>query len=618
MNNSLTLLFCLLFSLNATAQQPPYTPAEERLAGFEQRKTLQKNSLVSNIQFRSAGPTVFGGRVTDVAVHPDDPTIFYLAYASGGLWKTESNGTAFEPIFDQEAVMTIGDIAVDWKNEVIWVGTGEVNSSRSSYSGLGMYRSADGGKSWEHRGLPESHHIGRIILHPTNPDILWVAVLGHLYSPNKERGIYKTTDGGKNWQQVLYVSDDAGAVDLTIDPSNPDILYAASWHRERRAWNFVESGTGSGIWKSTDGGNNWARMNTPKSGFPNGEGVGRIGLAIGQQNGKSVVYAFLDNYFRRPKEKKDEAEEVLTKDDLRSMNKADFLKLEEKKLQKYLKSNGFPEKYTAKEVTKLVETDKIKPIALVEYLENANSLLFDTPVIGAEVYRSDDEGKTWKKTHEGFLDQVYNSYGYYFGSITVSPHNAEKIYIAGVPVLRSEDGGKTWKNINGANVHVDHHIIWANPDRDKHLLLGNDGGLNISYDDGESWIKCNTPAVGQFYSVVVDNAKPYNIYGGLQDNGVWVGPSTYKASHGWHNSGRYPYEFIMGGDGMQVAVDNRNRDIVLYGFPVWELFPFKSRSQRPKIHHPQTRFRGTTLPLELAKSNSSVHSQSGHFIHGGE
>ena len=573
MDKRLITFFLTIFTLSSLAQidQPPSTPGEARLKSMEQRKQLQNESLVANLKFESVGPTVFSGRVTDIAVHPEDPTIFYAAYASGGLWKTENNGTSFKPVFDNEAVMTIGDIAVDWKNDVIWVGTGENNSSRSSYSGVGLYKSTDGGANWEYKGLPESHHIGRIILHPENPNILWVAVLGHLYSPNQERGIYKTTDGGTTWKKTLFVNENAGAIDLVIDPDDPNILYASTWERERRAWNFKESGAGSGIYKSADGGENWTLLNHEESGFPTGEGVGRIGIAITKSEGKTILYSILDNYERRPKEPKED-ETILVKDDLRNISKDDFLKLEDDRISTYLKSNGFPKKYNTKKVKEMVRKDKIKPIDLVEYLEDANSLLFDTPVKGAEVYRSDDEGKTWQKTHEGYLDQVYNSYGYYFGMIRISPHNPDKIYIAGVPVLRSEDGGKTFKNINGDNVHVDHHALWLNPKRDKHLILGNDGGINISYDDGEKWIKCNSPSVGQFYTVTLDNEKPYNIYGGLQDNGVWVGPSTNKPNTRWHSFGKYPFSFLLGGDGMQVAIDNRNSSIVYTGFQFGNYF----------------------------------------------
>jgi photosystem II stability/assembly factor-like uncharacterized protein len=586
-NLILTLTLCLSTSLAwAQLTQPPFTPATERLESMADRQALQENSIVDGIPFRNAGPTVFSGRVADIEVWEKDPSHFYVAYASGGLWKTENNGTTFTPVFDQEAVMTIGDIAVDWDKNTIWIGTGEVNSSRSSYAGLGVYKSTDGGQNWEYLGLGESHHIGRIILHPSDPNTAWVAVLGHLYSPNKERGMYKTTDGGKTWKRTLFINDNAGIVDLMIDPDNPNHLYAASWERTRRAWNFVEAGKGSGIYESTDGGETWALLTTPKSGFPTGEGVGRIGLAMTKDQGKTVLYAALDNYFRRPKEEK-EATDDLTKDMLREMTKDAFLKLEKYKVKDYLESNGFPKKYDVDKVTSMIKKDKITPKTLVEYTENANSLLFDTPVIGLEIYRSDDNGKTWKKTHDDYIDAVYNSYGYYFGQIRVAPNNADKIYFMGVPVMRSDDGGKTFKSINGDNVHVDHHALWVNGDRPGHLVLGNDGGINISYDDGENWIKCNSPAVGQFYAIAVDMAEPYNIYGGLQDNGVWFGSSTYKASDRWHSTGQYPYKSILGGDGMQVAVDTRDNATVYTGFQFGNYYRINTKTGRRKYITPK-------------------------------
>ncbi len=556
----------VLINTTYSQTQPPYTPADERLKGFEQRKALAEKSIVNQVKFRNVGPTVMSGRVVDIDANPADASHFYVAYASGGLWYTTSNGTSFEPLFDNQAVMTLGDIAVNWKDNIIWVGTGENNSSRSSYSGVGMYKSTDGGKSWEHLGLKETHHIGRIILHPTDPNTVWVAALGHLYSPNKERGIYKTTDGGKTWKQTLFVNDNTGGIDLIKDAADPNTLYAGMWERTRRSWDFSESGAGSGIYKSTDGGETWTNMTTEKSGFPVGEGVGRIGLDQFEKDGKSIVYAILDNQFRRAKEKKDK-NEGLTKDDLRNMSKDDFLKLKPAKIKTFLSENGFPRKYSVDRVTAMVKRDEIQPVALVEYLEDANSLLFDSPVKSLEVYRSDDGGKSWTKTHDDYIDNVFNSYGYYFGQIRVSPHNPDKLYIMGVPILISEDGGKTWANINGDNVHVDHHALWVNPNRDKHIINGNDGGVNISYDDGKSWVKCNSPAVGQFYSVNVDMEKPYNVYGGFQDNGVWVGPSTYQlGSTRWHNSGEYPYKGLLGGDGMQVAIDTRDNNTIYTGF----------------------------------------------------
>lgn len=561
---NLTVVFGLIFS-GVLYSQPAPTSFETRLQGYEQRKAMKAGSMLSALTPESIGPSVFSCRVTDVDVNPADPTRFFVAYASGGLWYTESNGTSFKPLFDHEASMTIGDIAVDWTNNVIWVGTGEVNSSRSSYAGTGIYRSADNGKTWDWRGLPESQHIGRIVLHPTDPNTLWVAVLGHLYSPNEARGVYKTTDGGLNWQRTLFAGDTVGAVDIVIDPGDPNTLFAATWERDRKAWNFTGAGAGSGIWKSTDGGDTWKKLDAASSGFPGGNKIGRIGLAAGRKNGKTVLYASLDN--QNPKPPKEESkDDVLTKDQLRTISKADFLNLPEDKVTDFLKQNDFPEKYTAKSVRQMVETDKLKPIALVEYLEDANNDLFETDFIGAEVWRSEDGGQTWRRTHDTPLEQMHFTYGYYFSNIRCMPDDPDQVYLIGFLIIRSEDGGKTWKNINGDNVHVDHHALWLNPAHRGHLVNGNDGGVNISWDNGASWMKCNNPPVGQFYAIATDDDEPYNVYGGAQDNGVWVGPSDYKASSGWVQDGHYPYKELLGGDGMQVQVDTRDNNTVYTGF----------------------------------------------------
>ncbi|MFK7946184.1 MAG: WD40/YVTN/BNR-like repeat-containing protein [Saprospiraceae bacterium] len=613
MKGIILMFAVVLSSLQIFSQtQPSFTKADERLKSETQRQTLRDNSLVSNMEFRNVGPTIMSGRIVDVAVKESDPSHFYAAYASGGLWFTNNNGTSFTPIFDNQTVMTIGDIAVDWQNNTIWVGTGENNSSRSSYAGTGIYKSTDNGNTWEYKGLPESHHIGRIILHPTNPDIIWVAALGHLYSPNAERGVYKTTDGGNTWTKTLFVYENAGAVDLMINPKNPTELYAAIWERTRRAWDFTESGEGSGIHKSTDGGDNWELITTKKSGFPIGEGVGRIGLDLFNGDNSTVLYAILDNQFRRKDDKEAESKLVLTKEKLEKMSKEAFLKVDKKDIKAYLKENDFPKKYSTEKVISMVKNDDIKPVALVDYLYDANRMLFDTPVIGTEVYKSTDGGKTWTKTHDDFIDNVYYSYGYYFGQIRVSPQDVNKIYIMGVPILRSDDGGQSFVSIQGTNVHADHHALWCNPNRAGHIINGNDGGINISYDDGENWIKCNSPAVGQFYAINVDMAKPYNIYGGLQDNGVWVGSSTYKASDSWHQYGKYPYKSIMGGDGMQIEIDNRDNNTVYTGYQFGNYFRINKATgdrsyitPKHKLGEKPLRFNWQT-PIKLSSHNQDI------------
>jgi photosystem II stability/assembly factor-like uncharacterized protein len=579
-----TLLLFTFTSILGLHAQNSITPTsdEARWKGYEQRKKLETSSIVANVPFRAVGPTIQSCRVTDIDVNPQDPTQFYVAYASGGLWKTENNGTTFSPKFDHEIVMTIGDIAVNWQKNIIWVGSGESNSSRSSYAGAGVFKSSDEGKTWQYCGLGESHHIGRIVLHPTNPDIVYVAVLGHLYSSNKERGVYKTTDGGKTWIQCLSVDENTGAIDLVLDAQNPDNLYVAMWHRERRAWNFVESGKTSGIYKSSNAGANWTKISTPESGFPNGDGNGRIGLCLFQKDGKKSLYAVMDNQAAKPEKdqkKDDEDKDVLTKKALKKMTKEQFLKLSEDQINDFLKDNDFPEKTNAKDILTKVKEGKMTIATLIEYLEDANTNLFETEVKGAELYRSDNDGQTWVKTHEKYLDGLFYTYGYYFATVAVAPYDQNQIYIMGMPIVRSDDGGKTFKYTGADNVHADHHALWINPNRKGHLINGNDGGINISYDGGEHWIKCNNPPVGQIYNVAVDMATPYNVYGGFQDNGVWMGPSTSKPDNvEWLQEGQYAFKSIMGGDGMQIAVDTRDNKTVYTGFQFGNYYKVNTES----------------------------------------
>lgn len=578
--------FILLCSSTLSFAQVTPTPADERRQAFSQRQLLQEDSPVRGLRFTSIGPSIMSGRVTDVAVDPDSPSHFYVAYASGGLWETKDNGTTFSPLFDDQSVMTIGDIDVHWASGTIYVGTGEVNSSRSSYAGDGVYRSTDGGKNWQHLGLEESHHIGRLVVDQEDLDRVWVAALGHLYGPNPERGVYRTTDGGKNWTKTLYVDENSGAVDLIRDPQNPDELYAATWQRERKAWNFVESGPGSGIYHSTDGGANWRKLSTGGSGFPVGEGAGRIGLAISyDEAGQRHLYASIDNYFRREAEEEDE--ETLTKNRLRTMPKEEVLRLKNYLLDDFLRTNGFPRELDAKTLRAKIESGEVTPLQLVEYLEDANSLLFDTPVKGFELYHSTD-GDRWQRTHEDYLDGVYSSYGYYFGQIAVHSERPETIYAMGVPIVKSTDGGKTWAGANGPNVHADHHYMWINPRDPAHLINGNDGGINISYDGGSNWIKCNVPPVGQFYAIAVDNHKEgYRVYGGLQDNGTWRGPHDYESGPGWKQRGEYPYKALFGGDGMQVQVDPRDHETAYVGFQFGNYFRVNPKNGSRKYLTPK-------------------------------
>lgn len=619
----LTTACFLLWSLIGLAQVKP-TSADERMKGVQQRKVMQQQSLINNTSFRNIGPSVMSGRVVDMEVNPEDPTEFYVAYASGGLWHTTNNGISFNSIFDTEDIMTIGDIALDWKSRTLWVGTGEVNSSRSSYAGIGVYKSNNNGKSWEYLGLPESHHIGEIKLHPTDVNTAWVAVLGHLYSPNKERGVYKTTDGGKNWKQTLYVDNNTGAVDIDINPKNPNELFAAMWYRTRSASNFEEGGKTSGIYKSTDGGENWQLMSKEGSGFPVGDGVGRIGLMVYPSN-PSIIFAVVDNNFRQPANSRqnqgDTSRYVLA--DFKELSKEQFLALNDNKLNAFIRSprNGIPQKYTAASLKEAVNNGTLAPTAIWDYLYDANTALFETPIYGAQLYRSDDGGANWKMTHKDAIPNLYSTYGYYFGKVWVSPVDDKKIILTGVGLLMSTDGGATFKQIGKENVHSDHHYVWINPKRDSHIINGNDGGCNITYDNGEHWFKANTPPVGQFYNIAVDMARPYNVYGGLQDNGTWFGASTTKENYDWYDSGHNPYTAIGGGDGMQVQVDWRDNKTVYSGsqfgaYSRQTIGTRERRSVRPARDLGETPLRyNWQTPILLSRHNQDVFYYGSNKFH---
>ncbi len=592
------------------AQVQP-TPAAERLKVTEQRKALESKSVLNEIKFRNIGPTIMSGRVVDIDANPEDPTEFYVAYATGGLWYTTNNGQSFTPIMDNLDLLFIGDIAVNWTSvpRTIWVGTGEVNSSRSSYAGMGIYRSADNGKSWEYLGLPESHHIGKIQLHPTDNNTVWVAALGHLYSANKDRGVYKTTDAGKTWKQSLFVDDNTGCVDLDINPSNPKEVYAAMWYRVRRAWKFEESGSTSGIYKSNDGGETWKLVSAAGSGFMTGDKIGRIGITVYLKN-PNIVYAVVDNNTPKPAVVK-KNDSTYKKEEFKNITKEQFAQMSNKWLDTFLRANRFPRKYNAAIVKELVAADKIKPTALWDFLDSDDGFQ-NTGIAGCEVYRSDDAGLSWKKTNEKPIG-IFNTYGYYFAKIYTSHYNPDKVFILGFYAEVSTDGGKTFKTMDKGNVHADHHALWVNPKRDSHVINGNDGGANITYDDGANWFKANTPPLGQYYAVTTDDAKPYNVYGGMQDNGSWWGPSNHKEDIGWIDNGQYAYKMINGGDGMQAQVDTRDNATVYSGsqFGVYGRYN-KDRRGAQKSIRPQhelgdkpLRFNWQT-PILLSKHNQDV------------
>ena len=460
--------------------------------------------------WRSIGPAVMSGRIVDLAVDPGDKNVVYVASASGGVWKTVNRGTTWEPIFDEQPCMTIGDIALAPSNpKVLYVGTGEANNQRSSYWGNGVWRSDDSGKSFRHLGLPESHHIGRIVVHPTDPDTVYVAALGHLYSANPDRGLYRSKDGGTTWSLVLKVNEDVGVVDVAMDPSDPQRLYAATYERRRRAWHFDEGGRGSRAWRSTDGGSTWDEM---KEGLPNGE-LGRIGIGVSLSN-PETVYLTVENLNEAPE----------TKEDPTDQQESEWnLDLGEHRL-------GTPE-------------------------EEAPGAAAPRQV-GGEIYRSDDRGDTWMRVNE---KPIGGTPMYYYGQIRVDPQNVEKLWLLGVPLSYSEDGGVTWKRDGARSVHVDHHALWIDPEDSHHLLLGNDGGLARSYDGAKTWDTYKNLPLSQFYAIGVSSGLHYRVYGGLQDNGTWGVPIVGDARSGVTN--RHAMR-VNGGDGFYSEVCKEDEAIV--------------------------------------------------------
>jgi photosystem II stability/assembly factor-like uncharacterized protein len=422
-------------------------------------------SALSPIPFRQIGPANPGGRIDDIAVVESDPRIMYAATAAGGVLKTVNAGITWTPITDHLPVSSIGDIAIAPSDpSILYIGMGEANNRQSSSWGNGVYKSMDAGKTWVHLGLEETHHIGRIVVHPTNPDIVYVAAGGHLWGPNKERGVYKSTDGGKTWQLTLFVDEDTGATDIAIEPQSPNTLYAAMYQRRRTPWGFNGGGPGSGLYKTIDGGAAWTRLN---GGLPETGDTGRIGIDIYRRDPK-IVYVVLDH------------------------------------------AKG-------------------------------------------GVFRTTDRGETWTRMSDT------NPRPMYFSQIRVDPNNDQRIWLAGVTLYYSDDGGRTFTPNVSQTIHADFHAIWIDPANSDHVLTGCDGGINITWDRAHTWDYVNTIAISQFYEIDYDLKRPYNVCGGLQDNGTWCGPSATLFREGITNE---YWSTVFGADGFYARFDKEDPDIV--------------------------------------------------------
>ncbi len=516
---ALALLLCLGFAAAIVAQggQAGPTDPQQRLKWFEQHQAMKAQSPFKDMKWQFVGPTNVSGRVIDVAVATPRGKVYtiYAASATGGLWKTDNDGASWEPLWDGGPTASIGDVTLAPSNQnIIWIGTGEANIFRSSNAGIGVYKSVDAGKTWQHMGLADTYTIPRIVIHPKDPNIVYVAASGHEWTDNKERGVYKTIDGGKTWNKVLYVNERTGAIDLVMDPVEPNTLYAATWQRIRFKWNdprTLADYNGSGIYKTTDAGKTWTPIN---QGLPEAKFRGRIGLDVARTK-PNVVYAFLDNY------------EI-----------------------------GRP----------------ARPGEMDSYGRPASG-----SIKGAEIYRSDDKGKTWRKVSEPDgpaperpapgsggqrqmptrtrMESASGTYGWVFGQVRVDPNDENTVYFMGLGLNRSTDGGKTFAPIRG--MHSDLHALWIDPANSNFMVNGNDGGLVVTYDKGKTWTSfTNAPSqlpLCQFFNVSYDMATPFHVYGSMQDHGSYRG--TVDISRGRANI--QPVAFIgsVGGEGSTHAVN---------------------------------------------------------------
>ena len=523
------LLSCIVLTSGSVLAEAQ--GAAERRASWARHTELEASSILKQPRWRPLGPSFIGGRIESIAVPLSSPSTFYVGVGSGNVWKTENNGLTFAPIFEEESTFAIGAVAVAPSNpNILWVGTGEVLMARSSFAGTGVFRSTDAGASWQYMGLDDTYHIGRVLIHPREPDIVYVAAIGHNYSFNDERGLFKTTDGGKSWDKVLYIDDRTGVVDVVMDPENPQTLYAMSWQRDRKAWNNVVSGEGSGLHKSTDGGRSWTRLG---GGLPSGKHLGRIGLAIAPSS-PNVLYAIVDNRTPAPAEPIEYKE--LTASDLEAMSLEDVLAVDEDALSKALREHNVSRKHSGAPILAAIANGSLAPAALVRHLKRLeDQRALRTPVVGGEIYRSQNAGESWEKMNDEWLPTAI---GYDFCIVRVSPDDENQIYVLGNYLLHSTDGGRTYRRNEGkllhllphdsTVLHLDQHELWIDPDNADRLILGNDGGVHLSYDRGDTWLHLNNLPIGEFYAIDLDAASPYNIYGGTQDDAAVFGPAPWK------------------------------------------------------------------------------------------
>jgi photosystem II stability/assembly factor-like uncharacterized protein len=501
------LLFVAALSLRGLAQPPQ--PARPPAPPINQ----SDDPLLKNFRFRAIGPANIGGRVDDLAIVDSNPSIIYVGLATGGVFKSINNGTTWTAIFETYSTASIGDIAVSQKSpDIVWVGTGEANNRQSSTFGDGIYKSTDGGKTFQNVGLKDSQSIARIVIDPKNDDVVYVAALGHLFGPNAERGLFKTIDGGKTWTKSKFIDENTGFTDVVMDAFDSNTLYAASYQRRRTPWGFNGSGPGSGLWKTTDAGKTWTKLTG--NGLPTNPIIGRIGVDVGRSKKGVVVAQFEvgatggtgagvndDGTLTEPGGGRGEAPP---------------------------EGGGGGGRGGGNEPPKPPDPNK------------------------TGIWRSDDGGKTWKVL-SNTVDRPM-----YYSQVRVDPSNDQIIYQGGAPFFKSVDGGKTFKQVDGV-AHSDHHAIWINPKNSNHVVIGNDGGIDVTYDQCDTWEFVNNINAGLFYAISADMRKPYYVCGGLQDNGSWCGPSRTRSTIGIINEDWFR---VGGGDGFYTQNDPTDWGIV--------------------------------------------------------
>ncbi len=460
-----------------------------------------------SLHFRPIGPAGMSGRISDLAVFEANPAIFYVGTAHGGLWKTTNAGTTFEPLFQDYGLMSVGDVTISQSNpDLVWLGSGESNNRQSTSWGDGVYKSTNGGKSFTNMGLKTSKHVNRIVIDPRNNDTVFVAASGSLFGPGGERGVYKTTDGGRTWQQVLKVDDDTGANDLVMDATDNQILYATTYQRRRTACCMNGGGPGSGLWKSTDGGETWTRLTG--NGWPEGP-LGRIAVDVYRRR-PNMLYALIEG--PAPAGGRGGREGGTAGREGGGGGR----------------EGGSEEQQPAQGPGR------------------SNLVTAVNPNTATGLYRSDDAGASWRKVNNE------NPRPMYFSQVRIDPNDPDVVIYGGVGLHFSSDAGKTVHVDIAASTHDDVHAIWIDPGNSNHVLIGNDGGLAVSYDQAKTWMFFPNLPVGLFYHVSVDNATPYNICGGMQDNYSWCGPSQVRGSAGIAN---YEWKTVQGGDGFVAIQD---------------------------------------------------------------